>query len=83
MFHLIRNSRLQLTKTRAYKVPLKPIFRNVQTTMNGTNSTTALRRWSCQDKPLPPVEQIKFIHVYDFDNTSKYSGESSCQEPQR
>jgi hypothetical protein len=30
---------------------------------------TALKRWSCQDKNLPPVADIKAIHVYDFDNT--------------
>ena len=30
---------------------------------------TALGRWSVQNKQLPPVEAIKAIHVYDFDNT--------------
>ncbi|KAI1769847.1 hypothetical protein F4818DRAFT_310923 [Hypoxylon cercidicola] len=30
---------------------------------------TALSRWSILDKKLPPVEKIKAIHVYDFDNT--------------
>ncbi|KAI9723688.1 MAG: hypothetical protein M1812_000988 [Candelaria pacifica] len=34
-----------------------------------THTITGLRRWSCQDKELPPVSQIKAIHVYDFDNT--------------
>ncbi|EMD00345.1 hypothetical protein BAUCODRAFT_30827 [Baudoinia panamericana UAMH 10762] len=39
--------------------------------MNGGvgRSVTALRRWSCKDKQLPPIEHIKHIHVYDFDNT--------------
>ncbi|KAK3704515.1 hypothetical protein LTR37_013798 [Vermiconidia calcicola] len=37
--------------------------------MNGTHTVTALRRWSCQDKLLPPVEDVKYIHIYDFDNT--------------
>ncbi|KAF2200540.1 hypothetical protein GQ43DRAFT_472609 [Delitschia confertaspora ATCC 74209] len=30
---------------------------------------TALKRWSCSDRDLPPVSDIKAIHVYDFDNT--------------
>ncbi|ORY68311.1 uncharacterized protein BCR38DRAFT_295916, partial [Pseudomassariella vexata] len=30
---------------------------------------TALSRWSILSKQLPPVNQIKTIHVYDFDNT--------------
>ncbi|KAK4612907.1 hypothetical protein CLAFUR0_13473 [Fulvia fulva] len=34
-----------------------------------THTITALKRWSCQDKNLPAVHQIKAIHVYDFDNT--------------
>ncbi|KAF2096700.1 hypothetical protein NA57DRAFT_25215, partial [Rhizodiscina lignyota] len=34
------------------------------------HSTTALKRWSCGDNQnLPPKDQIKSIHVYDFDNT--------------
>jgi hypothetical protein len=42
---------------------------------NGTSShpvhtTTALKRWSCDDDhPLPPISQVKAIHIYDFDNT--------------
>jgi hypothetical protein len=44
---------------------------------NGTsNSTKAvhtitnLKRWSCGDnETLPPIGQIRTIHVYDFDNT--------------
>lgn len=36
---------------------------------NGVHTITALKRWSCQDKPLPAVQEIKKIHVYDFDNT--------------
>jgi hypothetical protein len=30
---------------------------------------TALKRWSCDDQPLPLVDKIKAIHIYDFDNT--------------
>lgn len=30
---------------------------------------TAVKRWSCQDTQLPPVDTIKEIHIYDFDNT--------------
>ncbi|KAF2001070.1 hypothetical protein P154DRAFT_433717 [Amniculicola lignicola CBS 123094] len=33
------------------------------------HTVTALKRWSCDDKELPPVATIKAIHVYDFDNT--------------
>lgn len=37
---------------------------------NGSSHTiTALKRWSCDDKDLPPIPQVKAIHVYDFDNT--------------
>ncbi|KAI9877461.1 MAG: hypothetical protein M1830_003845 [Pleopsidium flavum] len=34
-----------------------------------SHTITGLKRWSCQSKELPPVSQIKAIHVYDFDNT--------------
>jgi hypothetical protein len=37
--------------------------------MTNTHTTTALNRWSVADATLPPVEKIKAIHVYDFDNT--------------
>jgi hypothetical protein len=30
---------------------------------------TAMSRWSILSKDLPPVSQIRTIHVYDFDNT--------------
>ncbi|KAF2827284.1 hypothetical protein CC86DRAFT_369455 [Ophiobolus disseminans] len=33
------------------------------------HTVTALKRWSCDDKDLPPVSDIKAIHVFDFDNT--------------
>ncbi|KAH8727164.1 hypothetical protein GQ44DRAFT_738450 [Phaeosphaeriaceae sp. PMI808] len=33
------------------------------------HTVTALKRWSCDDKDLPPVSDIKSIHVFDFDNT--------------
>ncbi|PHH70105.1 hypothetical protein CDD80_6229 [Ophiocordyceps camponoti-rufipedis] len=32
-------------------------------------STTSLGRWSALNKQLPPVNKIKALHVYDFDNT--------------
>ena len=35
--------------------------------------TTALRRWSCQDKQLPAVDNIGSIHIYDFDNTCTHT----------
>lgn len=38
-------------------------------TTSYTSTPTALKRWSCQDKQLPPVHQVKNIHIYDFDNT--------------
>ncbi|KAI9816489.1 MAG: hypothetical protein M1827_001621 [Pycnora praestabilis] len=34
-----------------------------------SRTITGLKRWSCQNKDLPAVSQIKAIHVYDFDNT--------------
>ncbi|KAI0114238.1 hypothetical protein F4776DRAFT_666902 [Hypoxylon sp. NC0597] len=34
-----------------------------------THTITALSRWSILDKKLPPVDKIRAIHVYDFDNT--------------
>jgi hypothetical protein len=40
-------------------------------TSSSTYTPTALRRWGCQDKPLPNVQQIKELHIYDFDNTRK------------
>lgn len=45
------------------------LFRNAAARMSSTRTPTALSRWSCQQKNLPPVNQIKDIHVYDFDNT--------------
>ncbi|KAI4252956.1 MAG: hypothetical protein L6R42_007759 [Xanthoria sp. 1 TBL-2021] len=30
---------------------------------------TGLKRWSCLARELPPVSQVKALHVYDFDNT--------------
>jgi hypothetical protein len=37
------------------------------------HTVTALKRWSCDDKELPPVSDIKAIHVFDFDNTCAHS----------
>ncbi|EFY89293.1 hypothetical protein MAC_04674 [Metarhizium acridum CQMa 102] len=37
---------------------------------NGSPYTiTAMGRWSCLNKTLPPADRIKALHVYDFDNT--------------
>ncbi|KAL2115041.1 hypothetical protein VTJ04DRAFT_10704 [Mycothermus thermophilus] len=33
------------------------------------HTITTMGRWSILDKQLPPVDTIKHIHVYDFDNT--------------
>jgi hypothetical protein len=35
------------------------------------HTPTAMGRWSILNKPLPAVDKIKAIHVYDFDNTRK------------
>lgn len=39
----------------------------------GQHTVTALGRWSILNKQLPPVDSIKAIHVYDFDNTRRPS----------
>jgi hypothetical protein len=36
------------------------------------HTVTALKRWSCDDKELPAVSDVKAIHIYDFDNTCMY-----------
>ncbi|KAH8643717.1 hypothetical protein IG631_01180 [Alternaria alternata] len=33
------------------------------------HTVTALKRWSCDEKELPSVSDVKAIHIYDFDNT--------------
>jgi hypothetical protein len=38
------------------------------------HTVTALKRWSCDDKELPPVGSVKAIHIFDFDNTRTYVG---------
>lgn len=38
-----------------------------------TRTPTALKRWSASNVDLPPVERIREIHVYDFDNTRKWT----------
>jgi len=30
---------------------------------------TAVKRWSCDTKHIPATDQIKAIHIFDFDNT--------------
>ncbi|KAJ9134740.1 Tat pathway signal sequence [Pleurostoma richardsiae] len=36
---------------------------------NGVHTVTAMSRWSILNKQLPPVDKIKALHIYDFDNT--------------
>ncbi|TWU78151.1 hypothetical protein ED733_007540 [Metarhizium rileyi] len=33
------------------------------------HTITAMGRWSCLNRTLPPTDKIKALHVYDFDNT--------------
>ncbi len=35
----------------------------------GIYTITGLKRWSCIARELPPISQVKALHVYDFDNT--------------
>lgn len=42
---------------------------------------TAMGRWSVASKQLPPVDQIKALHVYDFDNTRKAPGICPSNRP--
>lgn len=48
--------------------------------MDGNAHTlTALKRWSIgHDTPLPEINKISEIHIYDFDNTRAYSSLSAC-----
>jgi len=46
-----------------------PFHRHAQGQRRQQHTTTALSRWSIVTRSLPPVEQIKHLHVYDFDNT--------------
>lgn len=39
---------------------------------------TAMGRWSVSSKQLPPADQIKALHVYDFDNTRESA--FACQK---
>lgn len=55
--------------------PLLPILKGTRIArMTAAASTpvytpTALKRWSCIEKQLPAAENIRAIHIYDFDNT--------------
>lgn len=42
---------------------------------------TAMGRWSVASKQLPRVDQIKVLHVYDFDNTRKTPGNRPSNRP--
>ncbi|MCJ1471660.1 hypothetical protein MMC13_000300 [Lambiella insularis] len=37
--------------------------------MMGSHTITNVKKWSCQDKQIPSVSQVKALHIYDFDNT--------------
>ncbi|RFU80801.1 hypothetical protein TARUN_1458 [Trichoderma arundinaceum] len=36
-------------------------------------TVTALGRWSILTKPLPAVDKVRVLHVYDFDNTCAFA----------
>lgn len=45
------------------------------------HTVTALKRWSCDEKDLPPASEIKAIHVYDFDNTCMFGSHTPLGAP--
>jgi hypothetical protein len=51
----------------------KPTANGGPVAKTAIHTVTALKRWSCDDKDLPPASEIKAIHVYDFDNTCTFS----------
>jgi len=55
----------------------KPTANGGPAAKNAIHTVTALKRWSCDEKDLPPASEIKAIHVYDFDNTRTYSSFAS------
>ncbi|KAK4156825.1 hypothetical protein C8A00DRAFT_30262 [Chaetomidium leptoderma] len=44
-------------------------YNNGAANAGSAHTVTAMGRWSVLNKQLPPADQIKAIHVYDFDNT--------------
>lgn len=44
-------------------------YKNGAAITSSAHTVTAMGRWSVLDKQLPPIDRIKAIHVYDFDNT--------------
>lgn len=46
-------------------------LRRLSSMSGPVRSVTALKRWSCAENQLPPVDAVKAVHVYDFDNTRK------------
>lgn len=44
-------------------------YNNGAANASSAHTVTAMSRWSVLDKQLPPVDKIRAIHVYDFDNT--------------
>lgn len=64
--------RLSLSSVRRSLPPMLTTSTRPAAGPNGKPSyhtVTALKRWSCDDKDLPAVSDIRAIHVYDFDNT--------------
>lgn len=70
-FCLFKTPHLRLRSLFVFKRLSAPLIQYVRVKMNGALTPTALSRWSCQQKVLPPVEAVKHIHIYDFDNTGK------------
>ncbi|EAQ92180.1 hypothetical protein CHGG_00415 [Chaetomium globosum CBS 148.51] len=44
-------------------------YKNGAANASSAHTVTAMSRWSVLDKQLPPIDRIRAIHVYDFDNT--------------
>jgi hypothetical protein len=63
-FSRILNSARQVMGSTAYAA-----YNNGAANANSAHTVTAMSRWSVLDKQLPPVDKIRAIHVYDFDNT--------------
>jgi len=70
---------LSLTATCMHRPLYRPlsVSRVWRRKMETIRTITALKRWSCQEKVLPPVEEVNKIHVYDFDNTCTLTAHSS------
>jgi hypothetical protein len=65
-FSRISNLKRQIMGSTAYAA-----YNNGVANANSAHTVTAMGRWSVLNKQLPAVDNIKAIHVYDFDNTRK------------